>query len=85
MSEEHQHGGRFFQYGVVHGGIGDCGNSKYPNIYARIEDPEIHGFIWEHLGRNAQGKKKEVMSIIIDASIFRELHKGSVTSTGRVE
>ena len=53
MSEEHQHGGRFFQYGVVHGGIGDCGNSKYPNIYARIEDPEIHGFIWEQLGRNA--------------------------------
>ena len=29
--------------------------------------------------------EKEVMSILIDVSIFRDLHKGSVASTGRVE
>ena len=42
--------GRFFQFGIVHGGVGQCGNNKYPNIFARIEDPEINAFIMDELG-----------------------------------
>ena len=42
---------RFFLWGIVHGMIGECGNSRYPTLYARIEDPEIFGFIKDQLGR----------------------------------
>ena len=51
MKQVYKHQNRFFQYGVVHGGVGECGNNKYPNIYARIEDPNINDFIKKELGR----------------------------------
>ena len=47
---------KFFQYGIVHGGVGECGNNKYPNIFARVEDPEINGFIREEMGREKKNK-----------------------------
>ena len=50
MKRVYKHQNRFFQYGIVHGGVGQCGNNKYPSIYARIEDPEIHEFIKKELG-----------------------------------
>ena len=27
------------------GGVGDCGNKDYPNIYARLEDKEILNWV----------------------------------------
>ena len=51
MTRVYEQGYRFFQYGIVHGGIGQCGNNKYPNIFARIEDPEIHAFIKDELSK----------------------------------
>ena len=51
MKQEYGRQNRFFQYGVVHGGVGECGNNKYPNIFARIEDPEINDFINKELGK----------------------------------
>ena len=51
MRRDYDHENRYFQYGVVHGGIGECGNNRYPNIFARIEDPEINAFIKEELGK----------------------------------
>lgn len=41
---------RFVQWGIVHGMIGQCGNSVYPTLYARIEEPDIFRFIMEQLG-----------------------------------
>ena len=54
MKQVYKHQNRFFQYGVVHGGVGECGNNKYPNIYARIEDPNINDFIRKELGRQKE-------------------------------
>ncbi|TRY70058.1 hypothetical protein TCAL_06143 [Tigriopus californicus] len=36
---------KFIQQGIVSGGIGSCGDPKYPSIYVRLEDPEILKFI----------------------------------------
>ena len=51
MERVYEQGNRFFQYGIVHGGIGKCGNNKYPNIFARIEDPEVNSFIQKELSK----------------------------------
>ena len=39
----------FYQYGIVHGMVGECGNYRYPSLFARIEDPAIHHFISRQL------------------------------------
>lgn len=36
---------RYLQVGIVQGGVGDCGDSRYPGIYIRLDDPDIFGFI----------------------------------------
>ena len=59
MRRDYDHENRYFQYGVVHGGIGECGNNRYPNIFARIEDPEINAFIKEELGKQQCLNRKE--------------------------
>ena len=46
---------RFVQVGIVHGGVSECGNDRYPNIYTRVEDPEIFRFIEKHLGMDSYG------------------------------
>jgi len=33
------------QVAIVHGGVGACGDSRYPDIYVRLDDPEIFNFI----------------------------------------
>ena len=51
MKERTDKAGRFYQIGVLHGGVSECGNSQYPNIYARLEDPEILSFVLDMLGK----------------------------------
>lgn len=36
---------RYIQVGIVQGGVGDCGDSQYPGIYIRLDDPDILAFI----------------------------------------
>ena len=38
------------QVGVLHGGFEECGNDLFPNIYARLEDPEILHFVQSKIG-----------------------------------
>jgi len=33
------------QVALVHGGVGACGDRRYPGIYVRIDSPEIYDFI----------------------------------------
>lgn len=40
----------YIQVGVLHGGVGQCGNSVYPGIYARLEDKEILDFVKTKIG-----------------------------------
>jgi len=34
-----------FKVALVTGGVGACGDSNYPDIYVRIDSPEIFNFI----------------------------------------
>lgn len=43
---------KFVQQGIVSGGIGSCGDPRYPSIYVRLEDPEIFNFIQSILKDN---------------------------------
>lgn len=36
---------RYIQVGIVQGGVWDCGDSRYPGIYIRLDDPDILEFI----------------------------------------
>jgi secreted trypsin-like serine protease len=35
----------YFQIGVVSGGVTNCGNTDVPDIYVRLDHPEIANFI----------------------------------------
>ena len=37
--------GQYFQVGMVSGGVSQCGNTDIPDYYARLDHPEIAGFI----------------------------------------
>ncbi len=37
--------GQYFQIGMVSGGVSNCGNTDIPDYYARLDHPEIAGFI----------------------------------------
>lgn len=50
MKSNTSDGNRFYQLGVLHGGISECGNPTYPNIYGRIEDPKVFRFIKGQIG-----------------------------------
>ena len=40
---------RYIQVGVLSGGFGECGTDKFPNLYARLEDPKVFDFIMDIL------------------------------------
>jgi len=40
---------RYFEIGVVHGSVGECGSRFIPGIYARLEHPEIINFVLEKM------------------------------------
>ena len=35
----------YMQIGVLFGGVGECGNKDFPNIYARLEDKDILNWV----------------------------------------
>ena len=37
--------GQYFQVGMVSGGVSHCGNTDIPDYYARLDHPEISGFV----------------------------------------
>jgi secreted trypsin-like serine protease len=37
--------GQYYQVGMVSGGVTNCGNTDIPDYYARLDHPEISGFI----------------------------------------
>jgi len=37
--------GQYIQIGMVSGGVSNCGNTDIPDYYARLDHPEIAGFI----------------------------------------
>ena len=37
--------GQYYQVGMVSGGVSNCGNTDIPDYYARLDHPEISGFI----------------------------------------
>jgi len=46
---------RYMQIGVLFGGVGQCGNKDFPNIYARLEDEEILNWIKVNAGIKTPG------------------------------
>ena len=36
---------KYVQLGIVQGGVNVCGDKLFPDIYTRIEDPEVFNFI----------------------------------------
>ena len=37
--------GQYYQVGLVTGGVSNCGNTDIPDYYARLDHPEISGFL----------------------------------------
>ena len=37
--------GRYFQVGIVHGSVGECGSPEWPAVYANLDDPAVLDFI----------------------------------------
>jgi secreted trypsin-like serine protease len=37
--------GQYVQVGIVSGGVSHCGNTDIPDIYVRLDHPEVAGFI----------------------------------------
>ena len=37
----------YLQVGIVHGGGGDCGNERFPGVYARLDDFDVLSFIYK--------------------------------------
>jgi len=52
---------------VVHGGVGACGDSRYPDIYVRVDNPEIFNFIHsqidEEMEEEEENQPNEVLCI----------------------
>ena len=38
---------RHVQVGIVQGGAGECGNEKFPGLYARLDDHDVLNFIYK--------------------------------------
>ena len=38
---------RFVQVGIVQGGAGQCGNERFPGVYARLDDYDVLSFIYK--------------------------------------
>ena len=37
--------GRYLQIGLVRGNIADCDGSRFPNIFTRLDNPEVLSFV----------------------------------------
>ena len=41
------------QIGIVQGGAGQCGNERFPGVYARLDDYDVLSFIYKKaFGKN---------------------------------
>lgn len=47
--------------GIVQGGVGRCGDDKFPSIFVRVEDPEVYNFIAKTIG--VQGSTSQVSAV----------------------
>ena len=36
---------RYYQVGIVHGSVGECGSPEWPTVYANLDDPAVLDFI----------------------------------------
>jgi secreted trypsin-like serine protease len=50
---------KWIQFAIVQGAVRDCGDSEYPGIYTRLEDPAIFSFISSVLGITRKSTKME--------------------------
>ena len=41
----HSDAEHYVQVGIVHGSESDCGDANFPDIYSRLQDPEVFSFI----------------------------------------
>jgi hypothetical protein len=39
---------------MVSGGLGECGDSRFPGIYVRLDHPEVLDFILDAIGQGSQ-------------------------------
>jgi secreted trypsin-like serine protease len=46
---------QWIQIATVQGGIRDCGDSEYPGLYIRLDDPDILSFIRSSIYLNYDG------------------------------
>ena len=37
----------YVQVGIVQGGAGECGNERFPGVYARLDDHKVLSFIYK--------------------------------------
>ena len=52
--------GQYFQVGMVTGGVSHCGNTDIPDYYARLDHPEISGFISNPNGYASTGLNEQI-------------------------
>ena len=44
---------RYVQVGIVQGGAGECGNERFPGLYARLDNYDVLSFIYKTVfGKN---------------------------------
>ena len=60
----------YVQVGIVQGGAGDCGNSKFPGLYARLDDHDVLSFIKKTaFGENTSSPSSSGKNIIYQVLI----------------
>ena len=60
----------FTQLGIVSGGIGECGDKRFPGIYVRLSHPEIFSFIESVVKLSNGAGEKLIDSFLASGSHF---------------
>ncbi len=68
---------RYIQVGILHGGVDNCGNEKFPNIYARLEDEEIWTFVMQQVSPRSINQQSLGHPVSIQKSSKILLAKGA--------
>ena len=56
----------YVQIGIVQGGAGECGDKKFPGLYARLDDYDVLNFIHQTaFGRTIDPPGKNYLKVMI--------------------
>ena len=58
---------RHVQVGIVQGGAGECGNEKFPGLFARLDNHDVLNFIY----KTAFGKTISARSLLLGKKLLK--------------